>query len=93
MKNKIRVLDAFSGIGGFSLAFKNAGFNVIGAIENDQNACQIYSHNFSDVEMFCSDFDKIDINELPDFDILISRVPMQTFSYASKKTPLASPCM
>lgn len=85
MKNKIRVLDAFSGIGGFSLAFKNAGFNVIGAIENDKNACQIYNHNFSDLEIFCSDVDKLHINELPEFDILISRVPLQTFSYARKE--------
>lgn len=41
MEIKNRMLDVFPGIGGFSFAFKNAGFNVIGAIEKEQNACQI----------------------------------------------------
>lgn len=42
MKTKNRVLDINSGIGGFSLAFMNAGFKVISAIEQDTNACELY---------------------------------------------------
>lgn len=85
MKRKMRLLDVFSGIGGFSLAFEKAGFNVIGAIETDANAYQIYKKNFPNVNIICTDSDKFDFCELPDFDILTSRVPLQTFSRADKR--------
>ena len=37
----IKVLDLFSGIGGFSLAFDIEGFNIVAAIDRDKRACEI----------------------------------------------------
>jgi len=41
-----RVLDLFSGCGGFSLGFKTAGFDVTGAIELDPLAASSHALNF-----------------------------------------------
>ena len=41
-----RVIDLFSGCGGMSLGFQNAGFNVIAAYDNWQPAIDIYRKNF-----------------------------------------------
>lgn len=85
MERKIRLLDVFSGIGGVSLAFEKAGFNVIGAIEKDANAYQIYKKNFPNVDMICTDIDKVDFNKLPEFDILTSSVHFQKLSIVGKR--------
>ena len=44
---KLRVLDLFSGCGGFSLGFYRAGFSVLGAIDIDAQAMASHSMNFS----------------------------------------------
>lgn len=41
-----RVIDLFSGCGGMSLGFQNAGFNIIAAYDNWQPAIDIYRKNF-----------------------------------------------
>lgn len=44
---KLRVIDLFSGCGGFSLGFHRAGFSILGAIELDPQAVASHSINFS----------------------------------------------
>lgn len=39
-------VDLFSGCGGMSLGFQNAGFNIKAAFDNWQTAVDIYSANF-----------------------------------------------
>lgn len=39
-------VDLFSGCGGMSLGFQNAGFNIKAAFDNWQAAVDIYSANF-----------------------------------------------
>lgn len=86
---KIRLLDAFAGIGGFHLGVKQAcdelkiGFECIGAIEIDKNARKTYNDNFPDVPLY-EDITKINIGDLPDFDILTGGFPCQPFSVARK---------
>lgn len=41
-----RVLDLFSGCGGFSLGFKSAGYDLVGAVEYDQHAALSHARNF-----------------------------------------------
>ncbi|MDQ2808492.1 MAG: DNA cytosine methyltransferase [Chloroflexota bacterium] len=41
-----RVLDLFSGCGGISLGFQAAGFNIMGAVENDPIAALSHAKNF-----------------------------------------------
>lgn len=42
---KPRVLDLFAGCGGFSLGFKTAGFDLVGAVEQDLPAATTHSRN------------------------------------------------
>lgn len=70
MNKKNRVLDIFSGIGGFSRAFVNEGFEIVAAIDRDSKACSIYKQNFPDVDVMCSDILCLDMDKLPDFDVL-----------------------
>ena len=46
--DKIRVVDLFSGAGGFSLAARQAGCEVVFAVENDRHAASTYRNNFKD---------------------------------------------
>ncbi len=42
----LRVLDLFSGCGGFSLGFQAAGFTIVGNLEIDELAAQSHTRNF-----------------------------------------------
>ncbi|MDA8988716.1 DNA cytosine methyltransferase [bacterium] len=41
-----RLLDMFSGCGGFTLGFQRAGFQPVGGLDLDENATRSYAHNF-----------------------------------------------
>lgn len=43
----LKTIDLFSGCGGMSLGFQNAGFDVIAAYDNWQPAVDVYKKNFS----------------------------------------------
>ncbi len=82
----IRYLDMFSGIGGFRLAFDNAGFKSIGFCEIDPYSRSLYKAYFNiDGELEIHDATKIKPEDLPDFDILVGGFPCQAFSIAGKR--------
>lgn len=87
----LRVLDTFSGAGGFSLGFEMAGCEVVGAIEMDQWACDTFSFNHPAAKVLRGDISKISDEELiaafggdraPD--IVIGGPPCQGFSIANR---------
>ena len=49
------MLDLFSGCGGFSLGAHAAGFNVVGALDNDPILASSYPHNFPGTQMMLKD--------------------------------------
>ena len=59
---KLIALDLFSGCGGLSLGFEEAGFRVLVAIDNDYAACETYSYNFKDSCVLCLDLTESDAN-------------------------------
>lgn len=79
-------LDCFAGAGGFSLALKQAIGEVetIGFSEIDKFAIQTYQKNFPWIPNFW-DISKIDIANLPDFDVLTGWFPCQDVSVAGKQ--------
>lgn len=53
-------IDLFSGCGGLTLGLKQAGFNVVGAVDNDPLAVETYRANHPEVATW-----QVDIRELP----------------------------
>ncbi len=86
-KDKIRTVDLFSGCGGMSLGFQNAGFEIIAAFDNWKPAVEVYRDNF-DHPIY--DFDlgneenKVFIKELNP-KLIIGGPPCQDFSSAGKR--------
>ena len=82
---KIKYFSTFSGIGGFEKAihdiFPNA--ECVGFSEIDKYAKQIYLKHFPSHKDY-GDITKIDIANLPDFDLLVGGSPCQDLSIAKK---------
>ncbi|MBE6763180.1 MAG: DNA (cytosine-5-)-methyltransferase [Ruminococcaceae bacterium] len=76
------ICSLFSGIGGIDLGFVQAGFDIVWANERDPAACKTYRHNFPDAPLVEDDICKIDVNSIPDFDVLTAGFPCQPFSIA-----------
>lgn len=83
----MKCFSLFSGIGGFDLALRNLGHEIVGACEIDKYARQIYAKHFPNVRIW-EDATKIRPEELPDFDLLVAGFPCQSFSYAGHRKGL-----
>lgn len=70
----------FAGIGGIDLAFKQAGCEIVWANESDKYACKTYRLNFSQEKLIEEDIRKINVDDIPKFDILTAGFPCQAFS-------------
>ena len=81
-------VDLFSGCGGLSLGLRQAGFNVVGAIELDRNAAETYVGNHPDVELWEDDIRNVEPSTVlgslaiqpGELDLLAGCPPCQGFS-------------
>ena len=84
---KPKLIDLFSGCGGMSLGFQNAGFDILAAYDNWWPAIDIYSRNFEHpiYKRDLSDESVIEeiANKQPD--IIIGGPPCQDFSIAGNR--------
>lgn len=76
-------IDLFAGIGGFRLAMQTNGGKCVFSSEWDDAAKQTYYENYGEVPF--GDITKIDIEKIPDFDILAGGFPCQPFSSIGKR--------
>ena len=82
----MRMLDLFSGIGGFHKGFEQAGyeFEWVGFSEIDKYASAVYRHRFPEaVEL--GDITTIQPGDLPKIDLITFGSPCQDFSIAGKR--------
>jgi len=87
-----KIIDLFAGIGGFHLAFHRLGAKCVFASEWDKNARKTYENYFKKIEPelfelgnFAGDITKVEVDSIPDFDILTGGFPCQPFSQAGFK--------
>lgn len=83
----MRLLDLFSGCGGMSLGFMRAGFDVVGAFDSWQAACDVYALNFAHPIHRVDLRDTNNWQQVIDYraDIIIGGPPCQDFSSAGKR--------
>ena len=83
----IRFFDMFSGIGGFRSGLEAVGgFQCVGHCEIDPSVNQVYCAIYNpEGEYYYEDATKIDLNSLPDFELLCGGFPCQAFSIAGRR--------
>ena len=70
MKNKIRFIDLFAGIGGMRLAFESVGAKCVFSSEWDKYCQETYKANFGEIPH--GDITKIKEKDIPKFDVLLA---------------------
>lgn len=84
----LNVIDLFSGCGGFSYGFQDAGFHVIAGVDNEQSALNTFKHNHEDSEIFNYDLSsEKNLDLIAEYamkkggvDLIIAGPPCQGFS-------------
>ena len=85
-----KFIDLFAGIGGFRCGMSAAGGSCVFTSEWDKYAAMTYQSWYGDTDIYQEDIRGIDIELIPDHDVLCAGFPCQPFSLAgvSKKNSL-----
>lgn len=78
----MKIVSLFSGAGGLDLGIIKAGNEVIWANDIDEDAVSTYRANIGN-HIIKEDIRKIDINDIPNCDVVIGGFPCQGFSMAN----------
>lgn len=87
------VVDLFAGVGGLSLGFEQAGFDVVAAVEIDPIHCAAHEYNFPYSTAICASVADLSGTEIRaradigdrDVDVLVGGAPCQGFSMIGKR--------
>ena len=80
----MKLLSLFCGCGGLDKGFLDAGYKIIWSNDMDKYAIKTYKANFGH-HAILGDINEIDLDALPDFDVLIGGFPCQPFSKMGKE--------
>ena len=83
----MRAVDIFSGCGGMSLGFEQAGIDVVAAFDNWKPAVDIYRANFDHpvFEKDLCDEDTVEVIKAMKPDVIMGGPPCQDYSIAGKR--------
>ena len=87
-KKKPKAIDLFCGCGGLTLGLKQAGFKVIGAVDNNALAVKTYRANHKEVEIWGENIQNLSVEKVKrklgikkgELDLLAGCPPCQGFS-------------
>jgi len=87
----LRAIDLFSGAGGLSQGFRDAGFEVPFALDFDADSCATYEKNHPETHVECAsitDFSPADIVKLAGgrIDVVLGGPSCQSFSTAGRRS-------
>ena len=92
--NAPKAISLFSGCGGLDYGFKSCGFDLVGHVELESYAREIYEINYPNSKCLGTDICKISDEEVLDWkkqfgtiDLIIGGPPCQGFSLAGKREP------
>ncbi|MBA7505944.1 hypothetical protein ES706_04624 [subsurface metagenome] len=80
------VVSLFSGCGGLDLGFMWAGYNIIWANDNSPEAVKTYKENLGN-HILLGNIKELDLDQVPDCEIIIGGPPCQSFSLVGKRDP------
>lgn len=85
----MKVADLFAGVGGLSLGFEQAGFDVAFAVEFDKDIAAAYEKNHVGTIVYNTDICKLDPHKLMNrhgkIDVVVGGPPCQGFSQKGKR--------
>ncbi len=91
MKNKLKVLDLFSGCGGLSFGFIRAGFDVVAGVDNWKDSLVTFEKNHPGSKGILMDLGNFEPKELEKMigkvDVVVGGPPCQGFSISGKRNP------
>lgn len=80
MSDTFKIVDLFAGPGGFDVAARNLGVEVVEGIEWDKDACA--TRLAADLHTECGDVRKFGPERYPEANVLVGGPPCQTFTVA-----------
>ena len=92
-KRRLKIIDLFSGAGGFGLGAKRAGFDMAGSVEIDPQAVSVHKQNFPKSPLWEQDISTVSGTELVrafglkvgEVDGIIGGPPCQGFSHIGQR--------
>lgn len=79
--NGLKVVDLFCGGGLGAVGIVRSGYDIVYAIDNNKEAVATYNKNIGN-HCHLIDIRKLDVNELPEFDVLMGSPVCKSFSFA-----------
>ena len=77
-------VSLFCGAGGLDLGFEKAGFRTLWANDFNADACKTHK-NWSNAEVICDDISNIEVEAIPDSDVILGGFPCQGFSLSGPR--------